>query len=833
MNRILSVFLLFALTALGQTTTSPAKAPKWAHGFYRGKLIKFRVVDGLAIYQGDIIIGKADALIKALNGQQSSKSNGEKDALLISDSTAYWPRAVIPYVIDSSVKDPSHIQAAIQHWQDRTPIRFTPRNKEANWVTFKPSSDNSVCASSSLGVAGGEQFILGSELCPTGNLIHEIGHAVGLEHEQSRSDGTDHVRILFENIDKSAYTQFGTFSDQPIDVGDYDYGSIMHYAATDFSKNGLLAIETLPAGIPIGQTVGLSAGDIDAVGRLYGTVKGVTVATNPAGLRVIVDGQPVQTPVNYSWTAGSTHTLEVEAAQTDGDARYVFGRWSNDGAQKQTVQITNDTTLFTANMIRFVRIQPEISPAGAGSIAITPKSDDGYYQEGSFITATITANPGFYIASLTSPFLERNGYTNLTADGFRGVVDERRAGLKVNFSATPSVVFRSTAASAALLIDGKRYFTPAGFQWAPGSTHTVEADVNFPDNGGASMRVFDSWSDGGDRAHSVTVGTDPVTYTATFKTKYFLDAFAYPQGTGNVTISPDSADGYFDEGSTVQLTGVPATGYKFAGFTLDVTGSGNGQSVTVSDFNEVAAIFAKPSTIQQYAVMNAATMQPGFFVSGGAITIFSPEFGPDSTVNASPGSDGKIPTTLSDTRVLVNGIPAPILSVSRNETTAVVPYNVPVQLTQAPLQVEYRGVKTAALRWPTDYFDPGIYTVSGSGKGQARVMNEDGSANSADNPAAKGSVITFFATGLGTTTPDLVDATIAVQPLPSVDGFVEVRVGSKQAEIVFAGSAEGQVAGISQVKARVPADAPSGGAVTLVLQVEGYGSQFEATIAVQ
>ena len=149
------------------------------------------------------------------------------------------------------------------------------------------------------------------------------------------------------------------------------------------------------------------------------------------------------------------------------------------------------------------------------------------------------------------------------------------------------------------------------------------------------------------------------------------------------------------------------------------------------------------------------------------------------------------------------------------------------------MQVEYKGQRTSALVVPTDYFDPGIYTVSGDGKGQARALNEDGSVNSKDNPAAKGSVLTIFATGSGTTTPDLVDGHVGKLPLLPVDGVVEVRIGSKQADIVFAGNVEGQVAGLSQVKARVPVDAPSGVAVTLVLLIEGYGDQFEATVAVQ
>ena len=269
---------------------------------------------------------------------------------------------------------------------------------------------------------------------------------------------------------------------------------------------------------------------------------------------------------------------------------------------------------------------------------------------------------------------------------------------------------------------------------------------------------------------------------------------------GTISLSPDSADGFFDAGTAVQVTGVPATGYKFAGYTLDMTGSANGQSITVNEFNQVAGMFARPGTIQQFSVMNAATLQPASLVPGGAVTIYSPEFGPDTGVDAAAGSDGKIATTLSDTRVLMNGVAAPVLAVSRNQTTVVVPYNVALQLSQAPVQVEYKGQRTSALRVNTDYFDPGMYTVSGNGTGQVKALNEDGSVNSKDNPAAKGSVVTISTTGLGTTTPDLVDGRVGKLPLLPVDGFVEVRMAVSRRRLCLREAWKGRLPGFRRLR---------------------------------
>lgn len=136
---------------------------------------------------------------------------------------------------------------------------------------------------SNLGVTGGEQIIsIGPRCEHKGIVIHEIFHALGRIHEQSRTDRDNHIIINWENIkegnshanssvkfyarsshyfiNKGRERQFKKFESNTRGQR-YDYGSIMHYGAKTFTKNGKDTITTL-TGAEIGQRVGLSNIDL-------------------------------------------------------------------------------------------------------------------------------------------------------------------------------------------------------------------------------------------------------------------------------------------------------------------------------------------------------------------------------------------------------------------------------------------------------------------------------------------------------------------------------------------------------------------------------------------
>ena len=100
-------------------------------------------------------------------------------------------------------------------------------------------------------------------------IAHEVGHALGLWHEQSRSDRDNYVQILWDNIDPEHIFNFNQHLRDGEDFGEYDYNSVMHYSAYAFSKNGEKTIIPLVENAQIGQRNKISLKDFAAVNYMY------------------------------------------------------------------------------------------------------------------------------------------------------------------------------------------------------------------------------------------------------------------------------------------------------------------------------------------------------------------------------------------------------------------------------------------------------------------------------------------------------------------------------------------------------------------------------------
>jgi uncharacterized protein (TIGR03437 family) len=214
------------------------------------------------------------------------------------------------------------------------------------------------------------------------------------------------------------------------------------------------------------------------------------------------------------------------------------------------------------------------------------------------------------------------------------------------------------------------------------------------------------------------------------------------------------------------------------------------------------------------------------FAPGELISIFGSGMGPQTGVNAQPDSHGLIATQLAGTQVLIEGVPAPVLYTSDGRVNTVIPFSL-YGYPKLLVQVAYNGNPSDAVALTMSQSAPIIFTNSATSPPVPIVINQDGSVNSPSNPAAPGSIISFYGSGFGLTSPAGIDGHLATAPLPEPVLPVTAEVDGWSANVLYAGDAVGMVEGVMQVNLQVPPRAYYG----FVSVVVGNNSmQFDISI---
>jgi uncharacterized protein (TIGR03437 family) len=230
-------------------------------------------------------------------------------------------------------------------------------------------------------------------------------------------------------------------------------------------------------------------------------------------------------------------------------------------------------------------------------------------------------------------------------------------------------------------------------------------------------------------------------------------------------------------------------------------------------------------------VSSAASYLPESASPGAMLCIFAPAVGPSSSATMTLNAAGLVDTTLNDTQVLFDGVPAPLTYVGPTQVNLIVPYELAGK-THSQMTVEYKGQQVLSLGVAILPSAPAIFAMDYSGIGPGAILNQDGSLNSAGNPADRGSVIQIFATGEGVTDPAGVDGKLGADPLPHPVLPVSVRIGGIDADAISAAGGSGLVAGVLLVNARIPAGVAPGQAAVF-LTIGSASSQPGITVSVR
>ncbi len=280
------------------------------------------------------------------------------------------------------------------------------------------------------------------------------------------------------------------------------------------------------------------------------------------------------------------------------------------------------------------------------------------------------------------------------------------------------------------------------------------------------------------------------------------------------------------QGSAVLSSTRLLNGLADAGIALD--GSGNVYLLGLASF--VSQWDLRPSSAPSVvAVTNAATSEVAARVSPGElVSIYGFNLGPQEPAGLRLDPSGTVSNTLAGSRVFFDEIPAPLLYAQRDQINAVAPFGLAGR-PNTRLRVESGGSMSREFILAVVETTPEIFRAP---NGYAAALNEDGSVNSLENPAAPGSIVVLYATGAGITEPANQDGRPATEPLPKPRSPITVEIDLQPVEVLYAGAAPGLVAGVLQFNVRLP-NAPTRNGFRRVVLTAGAATSLPALLGVK
>ena len=240
--------------------------------------------------------------------------------------------------------------------------------------------------------------------------------------------------------------------------------------------------------------------------------------------------------------------------------------------------------------------------------------------------------------------------------------------------------------------------------------------------------------------------------------------------------------------------------------------------------------------MERRAIVGGADFQQRPIAPGQILSLFGVSIGPDIALGARFDAQGRLATQLGPTRVLFDGIAAPLIFAAKNQVSVVAPFFLAERAT-VRIEIEVDGARSLPVQATVAAAAPAVFTTNQSGTGQGAILHQDFSVNGPGNPIAGGEAVQIFLTGGGQTSPPGVDGEITPirQPFPLLRAStsVRVRIGGRDAQTLYAGGAPGLLQGVNQINVIVPNNLPSNPATPLEIFIGDHSIQPGVTIAVR
>lgn len=225
---------------------------EWVSINVSGNNRRCKKVGDLYIYQGDMVFKAGEPVLKGTG---------------VNYRGLYWPCRTVYYDFEEGFPWEKKVIKAIEQFHKFTDIKFVLRTNQANYVHIIKDDG---CASM-VGMIGGQQKLWLAEWASVGTVVHELCHAIGVEHEQSKPTRDKYIIVHEENIISGKENNFEKMQLAVFTEG-FDFNSIMLYPSKAFSKNGENTITKIDGSTYTAQRDLLSLNDLETIEAMYSVV---------------------------------------------------------------------------------------------------------------------------------------------------------------------------------------------------------------------------------------------------------------------------------------------------------------------------------------------------------------------------------------------------------------------------------------------------------------------------------------------------------------------------------------------------------------------------------
>lgn len=625
----------------------------------------------------------------------------------------------------------------------------------------------------------------------------------------------------------------------------------------------------------------LPVGARKEIGVVFEPAKRVRFSTYPLGLSVLVNRAPVtpamqlynplepinsggdctehqtlpiQAPLNiprlcvgdFDFRPGTIHTIGAEPVQQDRYANYwVFDHFNNGMGQNSTYIPNNNTAEMDHVQAIFVRgVQSQIIPNVNGLKVEVDGRTDWPVRNYAFIWGE------GHTHHVSAPLTQKDSrgrvwrFVRWSDDGPREreisvPVGSMGYNLTAYFEVLGQITITTNPPGLPVQVDGADCATPCTFDQGAGQTLSVSAPAHIQ-FGESSRYDFTAWPgqpDGGEQ--TFTFDSEAHTYTAAYRGAHLVHAYSDPEGGAKFTFTPPTPDGFFPEGTRVEVKAEANPGFKFIKWGEDLNSRSTQDWFTVHGPMNILAYMEKVPHIAPAGIRNAASGNPDGIVAPGSIIAI---YGDGLAEETKLGPSNPLAQAIANTWVTVNDRLLPLIFVSPTQINA--------QLLSSlgegdyTLTVHNLGRADITGSFQVRRNAPGLfYSPDQDAKPQLSALHQDGTLITPQSPARRGETITFYGTGFGSYNLPTIDGFI-LPPNPdfALTDAVKIMAGAPQpeppeegeaaAEDVpppvertpdFAGGAAGLV-GTHLVRFTVDPDLPAGKTLELYVTVNGAAS---------